>query len=191
MQGFVVLAAMLSACTTTPEAEERKKDNEPEQQERPSASSSWFSRAFTQDRLEDNLRKNPHLSVKELERGSLNVVIRSGDSFKGNTSTPTPTLLEVLDHVARSLDGIITTYEITVVGHSDDTGDSSFRHAIAQRRADVVRHYLVSKGVDPRLTVTTSKGDSEPLISNSAPGAREVNRRVDLLFRPTRMTNRP
>jgi OOP family OmpA-OmpF porin len=52
--------------------------------------------------------------------------------------------------------------------------------ALGQRRAQSVKAYLVSKGVDGSRIYTESKGKSNPVASNATAEGRAKNRRTDI-----------
>jgi OOP family OmpA-OmpF porin len=70
---------------------------------------------------------------------------------------------------------------IEVVGHTDDVGDEAYNQELSEQRADAVRDYLVSAGVDPSKIVTVGMGESMPVASNTTDEGRAENRRVDVL----------
>jgi OOP family OmpA-OmpF porin len=71
---------------------------------------------------------------------------------------------------------------VEIVGHTDDVGDDAYNMALSEERANSVRDYLVSKGLDPNKIVTTGMGESMPIASNSTPEGRAENRRVQILM---------
>ena len=70
--------------------------------------------------------------------------------------------------------------KVTVEGFADPAGSAQYNLALSQRRADAVRSYITSKGLDPQLVSTVGYGESRlvrPTASRDMPGA-ELNRRV-------------
>ena len=67
---------------------------------------------------------------------------------------------------------------IDVEGHTDSDSGS----AIATRRAEEVRAALVSQGLSSSAVFARGMGASRPLGSNSSPGGREQNRRVEIVI---------
>jgi outer membrane protein OmpA-like peptidoglycan-associated protein len=70
---------------------------------------------------------------------------------------------------------------IEIVGHTDSEGDEEDNLKLSQQRADSVRDYLVSQGVEPRKMVTTGMGETMPIASNDTREGRAANRRVQIL----------
>lgn len=54
---------------------------------------------------------------------------------------------------------------VLVTGHADRIGSDAYNQKLSQRRADATKDYIVSQGVDAKRIETTSKGESEPVVS--------------------------
>jgi len=85
------------------------------------------------------------------------------------------------------LDGAITAMKespelkLQVEGHTCNIGTSEYNMALANRRAEAVRDYLVSRGVSgDRLTVV-SFGEERPRHDNEREETRRLNRRAALV----------
>lgn len=70
---------------------------------------------------------------------------------------------------------------VEIVGHTDDVDTEEYNMTLSEQRANSVRDYLVSKGLDPSKVVTTGKGESMPIASNKTEQGRAQNRRVEVL----------
>jgi outer membrane protein OmpA-like peptidoglycan-associated protein len=71
---------------------------------------------------------------------------------------------------------------LLLVGHADDAGPDSFNYLLANDRANAVKNYLVSKGIDKNRLTTTSEGKTLPAIPNATGSARAANRRVEFVL---------
>jgi outer membrane protein OmpA-like peptidoglycan-associated protein len=73
--------------------------------------------------------------------------------------------------------------KITIEGHTDATGREERNEEISRLRAEAVKEYLVSRNesLKDRMTVK-GYGSSRPISSNDTPGAREANRRIDVII---------
>lgn len=69
---------------------------------------------------------------------------------------------------------------IIAVGHTDFIGTDAYNFKLGQRRAEAVKAYLVSKGIENKRIFTDSKGEKQPIASNQTPSGRAKNRRVEL-----------
>lgn len=88
----------------------------------------------------------------------------------------TPESAKILDDMA----GQIRRESIKISGHSDSTGPKKYNMALSERRAVVVKDYLVEKGVSPEQVTIESFGETMPIAANSARGGRSRNRRVEI-----------
>ena len=75
---------------------------------------------------------------------------------------------------------------IIAVGHTDNIGTKEYNLGLSERRANAVKEYLVSKGVEKNRIYTEGKGLSQPIASNSTAEGRAKNRRVEVEMVGTR-----
>ena len=90
-----------------------------------------------------------------------------------------PEGMATLDKIARDLSKIKLEV-IIAVGNTDSVGSDAYNMALGQRRAQSVKAYLTSKGVDGSRIYTESKGKSNPVASNATAEGRAKNRRTDI-----------
>ena len=83
-----------------------------------------------------------------------------------------------LDEVAVSV--IQSGKSIQLTGHTDNIGSDEANYALGKARAESVRQYLISKGVNPDKIAVMSKGKTEPIADNSTEEGRAQNRRTEL-----------
>jgi peptidoglycan-associated lipoprotein len=69
--------------------------------------------------------------------------------------------------------------QVTVSGHTCELGTTEYNLALGQRRADIVRTYLVRMGVEPRRIAVISYGEEKPTDERTL----ERNRRTEFSFR--------
>ena len=83
-----------------------------------------------------------------------------------------------------------TTYFISVIGHTDNQqpmGNLAQKYPTnwelaAARAANAVK-YLQSQGVEPDRMIAVSKGEFDPVASNSTADGRSQNRRIEVVLR--------
>ncbi len=73
--------------------------------------------------------------------------------------------------------------ELTILGHTDNSGSASFNKNLANLRASAVRAYLVSKGIKVSRLLTKSYGAEKPVATNNSEQGRSKNRRVEIRLR--------
>jgi OOP family OmpA-OmpF porin len=69
---------------------------------------------------------------------------------------------------------------ITLVGHTDNTGDAESNRKLSLDRANAVRDQLVNAGVDAARIATAGYGQDRPVASNDTEEGRAKNRRTEL-----------
>jgi len=72
----------------------------------------------------------------------------------------------------------VTVEVVIVVGHTDSVGTNTYNLNLGQRRAEAVKRYLTSQGVEATRVYTDSKGENQPIASNKTAQGRSENRRV-------------
>ena len=69
---------------------------------------------------------------------------------------------------------------IEVAGHTDNIGTNDYNQKLSERRANAVKKFLISKGIDAARVTTVGYGETKPLVSNDDEiDGREINRRVE------------
>jgi outer membrane protein OmpA-like peptidoglycan-associated protein len=83
------------------------------------------------------------------------------------------------------LDGavkVLTDYpdlKVEISGHTDNVGQHDANVKLSQARADAVKAYLVSKGIDAARIQSRGAGPDEPLADNKTVANRRKNRRIE------------
>lgn len=84
-----------------------------------------------------------------------------------------------LDEFMSKLEGLNTEVMIAV-GHTDSVGTDAYNNKLSLRRAEAVKAYMVSKGLDPARLYTEGKGETQPVADNATAEGRAKNRRVTI-----------
>jgi OOP family OmpA-OmpF porin len=78
---------------------------------------------------------------------------------------------------------------IIAIGHTDNIGSKEYNQKLSVRRAEAVKAYLVSKGIEPNRIYTEGKGLTQPIADNRTAEGRAKNRRVEIEVVGTRSGN--
>ncbi len=73
--------------------------------------------------------------------------------------------------------------QVELAGYSDNSGNEELNQQLSQQRAESVRDYLVSLGVDGERLSAMGYGEEDPIADNSTVAGREANRRVEVYLR--------
>ncbi|MFZ6647185.1 outer membrane protein OmpA [Undibacterium sp. TJN25] len=93
-----------------------------------------------------------------------------------------------LDDMASKLKGI--NLEVVIaVGHTDSVGSDAYNQKLSVRRAEAVKAYLVSAGIEANRVYTEGKGKKQPVADNKTAAGRAQNRRVEIEVVGTRNAN--
>ena len=84
-----------------------------------------------------------------------------------------------LDDIVNQLDGVALEV-IVAVGHTDSVGPEAYNQRLSVRRAEAVKAYLVSKGIEANRVYTEGKGEAQPVADNKTKDGRAKNRRVEI-----------
>lgn len=84
----------------------------------------------------------------------------------------------ILDEMAAQLLKI-KTQKLEIIGHTDDHGLPASNLALSQARAEAVKTYFASKGMDVTSVTAFGAGSNRPLASNSTGEGRARNRRIE------------
>jgi OOP family OmpA-OmpF porin len=86
------------------------------------------------------------------------------------------------------LDSVVTEVKsrslkvVHVVGHTDTAGPKTYNYKLSMRRANAVREYLSSHGVDASVISVEGKGESQLLVKTPDNVREPANRRAQITF---------
>ncbi len=112
-------------------------------------------------------------------RGCPLPIVLPSVTFKVASAELTPEAKKVLDEkvVPTLLDN--PAVRVLIVGHTSSEGSEAYNQRLSERRAESVKAYLVSRGVQAARLGTEGRGESEPVAPNSIEAGRAMNRRVE------------
>jgi outer membrane protein OmpA-like peptidoglycan-associated protein len=131
-------------------------------------------------------------ALREKLRDQLNAILQTRDTARGlivslsdvlfdfNEASLKPGAREKLAKVS----GILLAYpslHLTVEGHTDSVGTDDYNLKLSQKRADAVRDYLTSNGINGDNIQATGLGKEGPVASNDTAAGRQQNRRVEMV----------
>ncbi len=147
-------------------------------------------------RQEADRQRQEAIQQKEAMRArllaQLNQVLQTRDTVRGlivsmpdvlfdfNKYTLKP---EARERLAR-ISGIVLAYpdlKLQIEGYTDSIGSDQYNQTLSEKRAEVVRDYLVSSGVGMNNVAAVGMGKADPVADNTTAAGRKLNRRVEMI----------
>lgn len=119
------------------------------------------------------------LNIEMLKKGG-KITLR-GINFESGKATILPESYYTLDEAVKLLNEN-PKVRIEVQGHTDSVGSDASNLSLSQARAESVRNYLVSHGIDPLRVVAKGFGEMMPVSDNGTKEGRALNRRIEFLI---------
>ena len=105
-------------------------------------------------------------------------LILKGVEFDTGKSTLRPESYEHIEPVVEFL-----TYKpsaiIELSGHTDNVGQPKKNQKLSEDRANAVRDYIISKGIEGNRIIAVGYGQERPIASNDTEEGRQLNRRTE------------
>lgn len=136
------------------------------------------------ERIENIVKKNiPREVVKEVvvekpvSRGMDNMVL-VGVNFEFNSTKLQPEAYPIVFHATQVLLSN-PDMNVEIQGHTDNIGSEKYNQSLSEKRAQTVKNYLVSKGVDASRLTVVGYGETKPMADNKTADGRAMNRRIE------------
>ena len=111
--------------------------------------------------------------IKDFEKIYSTVVYYEFNEYKLTTEQ-----IKILDKIAAYLK-LNALDSIEVGGHTDNVASKDFNLKLSEKRAELVKEYFVSKGIDAKRITTKAYWYSQPEADNNTEEGRAKNRRVN------------
>ncbi|MBN1575337.1 MAG: OmpA family protein [Chitinispirillaceae bacterium] len=130
-----------------------------------------FNNLDDKDGCPDSLKKEPDMPKQQLLRGV---------NFRSGSPEMTFESYQALEPVLQQLKQYPSVV-IEIRGHSDSVGSYNRNMLLSQRRAESVRQYLISKGIESNRIRAAGFGSSSPIADNRTAAGRAQNRRIEIV----------
>jgi len=107
------------------------------------------------------------------------VTLNADALFDFDKSVLKPAAVASLNSLAGKVKSL-TLEVIVAVGHTDSIGTDAYNQKLSIRRAEAVKKYLVSQGIEAKRIYVEGKGESQPVADNKTAEGRAKNRRVQI-----------
>jgi len=122
---------------------------------------------------------NNGLRVSAADQGVLdNALANRIVEFESGKAELTPTGKAILDEMAVALRKL-NNRKVDIIGHTDSAGLRATNQGLSQARAEAVKAYLASHGINGDLLTASGQGPDRPIASNDTAEGRARNRRIE------------
>jgi OOP family OmpA-OmpF porin len=70
--------------------------------------------------------------------------------------------------------------KLQIDGHTDNVGKADYNQTLSENRANAVKKYFISKGIDESRITAQGHGLTKPIADNKTAAGRQLNRRVEM-----------
>lgn len=109
--------------------------------------------------------------------------------FAPGSALPTTEARQALQVIAENMRRDVPDIRITVLGHTDSTGNAQGNEALSQARATQVVQALVGDGANPGQLSAVAIGSAQPIAPNATADGQALNRRAEFLISPSEQAN--
>ena len=119
------------------------------------------------------------ITVSTLKDGSTRIVVATDAAFDYGSIVLRPAIAEELLIVAKPH----LQETLTISGYTDNVGASAYNLTLSRERARSIANALIPDGASAERVTVTGYGEGGPRASNETEAGRQLNRRVELLFK--------
>lgn len=134
----------------------------------------------------------PAVNYEEVTDKNINVRGNNGYGIYGlgenilfdvDKATIRPAAEANLKEIAGSIEKRYKGGDIRVYGFTDAKGGAGYNKDLAQQRADAVKAWMRSNGIDEARISVNAIGEAQPVATNTTEEGRQQNRRVEIVAR--------
>jgi len=121
-------------------------------------------------------------STKQKKRGRGTILVINDLLFNSGGADLQQKSQRRLDPLVQYLQGN-SKREIIIEGHTDSLGNPITNKNLSLQRADAVKEFLISRGIDQQRIETRGFGEEVPVATNTTNAGRSLNRRVEIVIK--------
>lgn len=139
----------------------------------------WSKKMEDQKRSMEQATQGTGVQVSQTADNRLKLEIPSDISFDTNRADIKPNFRQILDKFA---EGLVDNpaAQISIMGHTDNTGSDAINDPLSIERAARTRDYLTARNVASGRISVHGRGSHEPVAANDTESGRAKNRRVEI-----------
>ena len=139
----------------------------------------WSKKMEQQKQEMEAATRGTGVQVTQTQDNRLKLEIPADVSFDTGRADIKSNFRPVLERFATTLNQNPAS-TVTIIGHTDSTGDDAVNDPLSVERAAHTRDYLAMRGVSQNRIVIDGRGEREPIASNEDASGRAKNRRVEI-----------
>lgn len=139
----------------------------------------WSKKMEEQKKTMEQATAGTGVQVTQTADNRLKLEIPSDISFDTNRADIKPNFRPILDKFASGLADNPAT-QVSIIGHTDNTGNDVINDPLSIERAARTRDYLTARNIAPARFSVNGRGSHEPVASNDTDAGRAKNRRVEI-----------
>lgn len=120
--------------------------------------------------------------ISREDKKTLDVAMRAVEFDTGKASLKSSSF-QILNQIARIMNRY-PDYNLSISGHTDNTGRASANQSLSERRARACYEYLSNQGISINRMSYVGYGETRPIADNNSLSGRSLNRRVEFLLVP-------
>ena len=124
------------------------------------------------------LKTHPDIKLSEAANGRTRLLV----FFEVNKADLQPSSAPELNRAVELMKAM-PSMEVEIAGYTDATGSAEYNKALAGRRANAVRDFLVQHGIPQNRVEARGYGEDSPIATNDTEEGRSENRRVEFVVR--------
>ncbi len=132
-------------------------------------------------RVEITLNEKPKLTMVKVEKEEIKITRKI--HFATAKAKIKPASFPLMNEIASVFKSYPEIKLVEIQGHTDSRGSDSYNQGLSERRANSVRNWLISNGVEPERMEAKGYGESMPIDSNRTRSGRAANRRVQFMIK--------
>lgn len=128
------------------------------------------------------VKEAPVVSVGVVLETKVEDVLKSAFNnltFETGSATIAASSFPSLDELANTMIAK-KEYMLMIEGHTDNVGSDATNLTLSKNRAQAVKKYLVSKGVEESKLISNGYGSKRPIADNKTEAGKKQNRRVEM-----------
>lgn len=139
----------------------------------------WSQKMQEQKAAMEQATQGTGIGVSQTADNRLKLDVPADAGFAVGRSAVSPALAGVLNQFAGTLQQNTVT-QVSIIGHTDNTGSDAINNPLSVDRANSARDYLVARGVAATRFTTDGRGSREPVADNGTADGRAKNRRIEI-----------